>query len=500
MATKLNNLAVKISEFLKEEWKDIVPFDSPNLEPFPASILPDRFRHLVEMIAESTQTPIDASGITLLSILSAAAAKKFVIKPFRSGAHTEKTNLYTLVSMRSGERKSAVYNLLAEPLIKYQQEIQAEYRRKHEGVAEEQLKPPTYLTDDVTPEKLIGLMKDNNEQMAMISSEGGLFDNLNGRYSNLPALDIYLKSFTGDYITVHRVGRPPETLYEPILTIGLFVQPGLLQGLPARLVERGFLGRFLYAAPQPIGIRKVVPTPIDQQQLEFYNRKIQILMKHKVETPSCLYLEGAAEQAWISFAEEHEYRLNGSDEFTHHSMRSWAERFPGQMLRVLSLLHIAEHLQTADSLEGLPAEITVETINRLIQHSEYFINQAKTAFGLMRSDARLDEAKYLLSIILADKEEVIKKQDLWKKTKGKFTTAYNLDNTLSVLADHGYIRMIEAPSPSGLGRKGMVIQKHPNIEEVVKTKAIESETLVAVKEPTKRNPKRNRVTKAKEGV
>ncbi|CAM3830236.1 YfjI family protein [Paenibacillus lactis] len=462
MATKLNNLAVKISQLLQEEWKDIVLFDSPSREPFPVTILPERFRQLVEMVSESTQTPIDASGITFLSVLSAAAAKKFVIKPFRCGAQTETTNLYTLVSMRSGERKSAVYNLLTEPLIKYQQDAQTEYRQKHEGVAEELLKPPTYLTDDVTPEKLIGLMKENNEQMAMLSSEGGLFDNFNGRYSNVPSLDIYLKSFTGDYMTVHRVGRPSETLYEPILTIGLFVQPGLLQGLPARLVERGFLGRFLYAAPQPVGIRKVVPAPIDRELLAFYSRKIEILMNHKAESPYYLYLDEAAERAWIAFAEKHEYRLNGSDEFSHHTMRSWAERFPGQMLRVLSLLHIAEHLQTADSLEELPAKISAETLNRLIQHCEYFVNQARFAFGAMKSDARLDDAKYLLSIILSDKEEVIKKQELWKKTKGKFATAYNLDSTLSILADHGYIRMIEAPSPSGLGRKGVVIEKHPN--------------------------------------
>lgn len=492
MTTKLNNLAVKISEFLQEEWKDIVPFDSPSVEPFPASILPGRFQQVADMVSKSTQTPIDAAGITLLSVLSAASAKKFLIKPFRNGIQSEKTNLYTLVSMRSGERKSAVYNLLTEPLIKYQQKAQTEYREKHNGVADDQLKPPTYLTDDVTPEKLIGLMKENNEQMAMLSSEGGLFDNFNGRYSNVPSLDIYLKSFTGDYMTVHRIGRPSETLYEPILTIGLFVQPGLLQGLPARLVDRGFLGRFLYAAPQPVGIRKIVPIPIDHDLMGFYSNKIQLLMNHKSDSPTCLYLEEAAEQAWIAFAEKHECRLNGSDEFTHHSMRSWAERFPGQILRVLALLHIAEHLQADDSLEQIPEEISVETLNRLIHHSEYFVNQARTAFGVMKSDTRLDDAKYLLSIILEDKEKLIKKQELWKKTKGKFATAYNLDSTLSVLADHGYIRMIETPSPSGLGRKGVVIEKHP--------KAIPSasDQIVEVKD-TKSRAKRS-ATKAKEGV
>ena len=106
MTTKLNNLAVRISKLLQEEWNPIVPFDSPSPEPFPATIFPVHFQQLVEMVSESTQTPIDAAGITLLSVLSAASAKKFVIKPFRNGVQTEKTNLYTIVSMRSGNAKA----------------------------------------------------------------------------------------------------------------------------------------------------------------------------------------------------------------------------------------------------------------------------------------------------------------------------------------------------------------------------------------------------------
>jgi hypothetical protein len=161
-------------------------------------------------------------------------------------------------------------------------------------------------------------------------------------------------------------------------------------------------------------------------------------------------------------------------------MRSWAERFPGQILRILALLHIAEHLENTDSLEEISTEISLETLNRLIQQSEYFINQARTAFGVMKSDARLDDANYLLGSILAFDETVIKKQELWKKTKSKFATAYNLDSTLSVLADHGYIRIIEVPSPSGLGRKGIVIEKHPDISN---TKVFDHEKLLEVKKP-----------------
>jgi len=486
MTTKLNDLAVKISHYLQEEWKDIVPFDSPQPSRFPSSIFSDSFKQVIEGAAESTQTPIDAAGMTMLSVLSAASAKKFVLKPFKDGDWAEKTNLYTLISMRSGERKSAIYNLLTAPLVKYQMAAQRNYLEENKQLPEEQQKPPTYLTDDITPEKLVGLMKENNEQMAMLSSEGGLFDNFNGRYSNVPSLDIYLKGFTGDHMTVHRIGRPSETLFEPILTIGLFVQPGLLQGLPARLVERGFLGRFLYASPQSVGVRKVVPSPMNQELMQFFAGKIELLMSFNPDEPIIFHLDESAEKSWIQFAQNHEFRLNGDDEFTHNSMRSWAERFPGQLLRLLSLIHISGYLETADSLSGIPREISAETLNRLLEQSEYFVEHAKAAFGVMKSNERMEDAKYLLEIVKSFEEPVIKKQDLWKKTKGRFSTAYNLDNALNVLTDHGYVRLIETPSPSGLGRKGVVIERHPEISRAAPKEPV---GFVAVKEP---QPKVNR--------
>ena len=63
-------------------------------------------------------------------------------------------------------------------------------------------KPIRLLADDVTPEALTTLLADNRGILSIISTEGGLFDTLSGRYSNMISIDTVLKAYTGDRIRV----------------------------------------------------------------------------------------------------------------------------------------------------------------------------------------------------------------------------------------------------------------------------------------------------------
>ncbi|MGE1166839.1 DUF3987 domain-containing protein, partial [Peribacillus simplex] len=83
--------------------------------------------------------------------------------------------------------------------------------------------PIRYFTDDVTPEQLITLMLNNAGRMAVLSAEGGFFDLIKGRYSSNTNIDVYLKGFSQDQITVDRRGRT-EKVDDPHLTVGLFAQ------------------------------------------------------------------------------------------------------------------------------------------------------------------------------------------------------------------------------------------------------------------------------------
>ena len=67
---------------------------------------------------------------------------------------------------------------------------------------------PLFIVDDVTPEALGIHMAENNERMAVMSAEGGIFDIMAGRYNDKGCnLDLYLKAHSGDPWSSHRVGR-----------------------------------------------------------------------------------------------------------------------------------------------------------------------------------------------------------------------------------------------------------------------------------------------------
>jgi len=80
-----------------------------------------------------------------------------------------------------------------------------------------------------------------------------VFDQMAGRYNQTagPNLGVYLKGHAGDLLKVDRRARPPEYVQRPCLTIGLTVQPEILQGLAGRpgFRGRGLLARFLYSLP-----------------------------------------------------------------------------------------------------------------------------------------------------------------------------------------------------------------------------------------------------------
>ena len=95
--------------------------------------------------------------------------------------------------------------------------------------------------------------------MAVISSEGGLFDMAAGQYSDHVNIDILLKAFTGDPVMIDRKGRPSEQIDRPCLTMLLTVQPSVLQAVMENVPsgEGVPCQNPVYAAPFPGGGKAV---------------------------------------------------------------------------------------------------------------------------------------------------------------------------------------------------------------------------------------------------
>jgi hypothetical protein len=253
------------------------------LPPFPLDSLSEWLRAFVEAEATATQTPVDLAAMLGLSVVSAACARKVVVqvKP----GYREPVNIYTVTMLPSGSRKTAVFADATAPLEEYErsetkrtageiakartaykirearlrrlqeqaanpeEKSRDRYGREAETLAEELAKtqipvPLRCIADDCTPEKLPALLADNGGRFAVMSTEGDVFDLMSGRYSSKKKgnFGVFLKGHAGDTIRVDRVGRPPEYVNAPAITIGLAVQPDVVRGLAS---EPGFRGRGL---------------------------------------------------------------------------------------------------------------------------------------------------------------------------------------------------------------------------------------------------------------
>jgi hypothetical protein len=102
-------------EAASAEWETPVGLDETNpLPAFPAEVLPGWLADYVEAVAESTQVPLDLPGMLVLGALAAAAGGRAIVEA-RPG-WIEPTNLFGAVALAPGNRKSAVYALVTEPL------------------------------------------------------------------------------------------------------------------------------------------------------------------------------------------------------------------------------------------------------------------------------------------------------------------------------------------------------------------------------------------------
>ncbi|NSL53295.1 YfjI family protein [Calidifontibacillus erzurumensis] len=477
-------LLSELNATLSIQWELPIPLDNIKLPTFNTSIFPNWLKDYVEAVAEETQTPVDAAAMACLTTLSTILGGKFVVKP-NGTSWTETLSLYCVLALDPANRKSAVFRLFQEPLTKFEKEererliplieekqaeekaikrriIELENKYSNECNKEktklildeikelqkklqqnEKIIFPRFFTNDVTPEKLAELMFENNGRFAILSSEGAeLFDMVSGRYSEKYNLDIYLKAHSGDNITIDRKNSNSIFIPNPTLTIGLFVQPTVIQNLPRKFSERGLTQRFLFFLPQSfIGFRKIKPIPIPTQTKKIYEINIRKLItfehqKQKKEPIQLVFDEGATNYL-IDIQTEVEKMLGNQD--MDFGFRGWLGKLIGQIVRIAGVLHIAENIQN----EKIPNKITRKTLKRADLLRDYFIKHAEKAFGLIGKRENYDDLKYLLDKITSKKferEEYIAYQELWQLVKKRFKKSEECKKYLNILEELNYIK------------------------------------------------------------
>ena len=307
-----------------------------------------------------------------------------------------------------------------------------------------QTRPLRLLADDVTPEALTTLLADNRGILSIISTEGGLFDTLSGRYSNMISIDTILKAYTGDRIRVDRKGRESETINDPTLTMLLSAQDNVLEGLMKNEVfrNRGLPARILYSRPvSRVGRRKyqVPELPLELKQ-EYEHLLYDLLNLSQEGTASELELDSEADKCAEQYFDALEARLVSDLE----PIDDWGGKHFGNMLRIAGLLHCARH-RTAPSTRP----ISRDTIERAIKISRYFLEHAKFAYSQLGADKALRGAKQILKRLQDQDKRELTKYHIHRLCRGEFPSVEDTTPAIELLVEHGYLRKRTYSAPTG---------------------------------------------------
>lgn len=486
---KIDSLFSQLSQFsqLSPESQNL------NLPSFPVECLPVSLKEYSAAVAKNIQVPIDMTAAAALAVAAICVQGKFEVnvKP----GWNEPLNLYIVETANPSERKSPVVKAMTYPLYRYTKQYNeeqaveiSEYRTRHnilqaavnrltdqaskgkadtEEVLEKErelmelekhpVKPLRLLADDATPEALTSLMAENNGKMAVISSEGGLFDMAAGQYNDHVNIDVLLKAFTGDSIMIDRKGRPSEQIDRPCLTMLLTVQPSVLNTVMENETfrGRGFLARILYTLPRSmVGQRRFETEPVPHLVREGYEVLLNALLSISVpEFPEQIRLSKPAYLEAKQFAEALEKQL--PDEL--EELQDWAGKYHGQVMRVAGILHCCRYDKDAAKYP-----IDLETMQAAERIGEYFLSHAKVAFQIMGllDSKTVKDAKYILKRLETVNDNEISKRGLIRMCMGRFPSAEDMDPGLKELEERGYIA-IETVKTGKRGRPAEIIHLNP---------------------------------------
>jgi putative DNA primase/helicase len=419
-------------------WPDPIPLeDYSKLPQFLSDSLDDIGNEMVRTVSEVNQVDTGLTGTIYLAILSTCLAKKGIVD---LKTHTEPINLYVCSVLPSGERKSSTSEIMSRPIYLAQRES---------------LSP--VVVDDVTPEKLGSLMAENDERMAILSSEGGIFDIMAGRYGKkLGNLDLYLKAHAGDSWSAHRISREANTMTKPALTICLTVQPELIKqiGSNNQLRGRGLLARFLYCYCKPqAGFRTRHNKELSHEVLKKYADHIVNLMNIPL-AERIFGLTKHAQGQWDNFYNTIEVEMREGGRL--YLLRDWGSKLAGATARISGLLHMAKYGAKSGNYP-----IDADTVMNAITFGGYFMEHAIATFGQMTEDSNIESAKKILGHIMRDDVDKFRGREVIKHTGIRLMDEVN--KGLKVLLERCYIKEC-ASEYSGKGRpENTTYQVNPKI-------------------------------------
>ena len=464
----LGKPADTITTTTNPDWPTPTPLkDVTTLPPFPVGRLPEWIRNQVIQVAEQTRTPTDLAAMCALACLSATLNRKISISI--TPTYKESANLYLVCAMPPGSGKSPVFTMMLKPFQDYAIELTQQHndtrgqleqehrmlnhdmtiaekagdtikaRELRETLELNPLKPaPVLIADDATPEAIAQLLAEQH-RIALLSSEGGLFDMMSGKYSDVTDLAIYNKGFTSDAYIVNRIGRTQAAITECHIVIGITTQPYVIAQMAdnTKLSGTGLASRFMYHIPASnIGHRDFTTDPTHNPAIEHtYNQRMRQIIDdhHSITQPVIKHLSPDAYDIYRRHRQQREQLIAPGQ--PHDHLAEWNEKLNRAILRTAALLHIARHPD--DPI------IDADAIADALDIATYWTEHAKEAHYLWGADPTLHQAQRILDWIQRQAISECTFRDIYSALRKTFAKAADALPAVNLLIERGWLKQLD---------------------------------------------------------
>jgi hypothetical protein len=476
-----------------ELWELPRSFDSTlNLPKLTDDCLPPKLWEYLQAVSKYVQVAPEMGVLPMLSVLSMCVQGKAEIA-YPANAHTEPLNIYALTIAAPGERKSGCFKEFIRPVNEYQMQKNESLRlairdyktkknfleRQRDNAMKGQkadLKKAQELdrqlaelkevhelklyVKDSTPEALAGELASQGERLAILDDEGTVFDVLTGLYSTGQSnINILLEAYDGTPYTISRKTSEDITLYNPLISVALMVQPAhYADAMNNRQFSgRGFIHRFMFSFPETMTGRQSFHSPnVDLNLSEMYSDLVTSLLAipYPQEKVPMIYHSREAEILFEDYFGHLQKEMQKDGKFAN--MKEWASKQFARALRVAGIFHMAEN-------KGLTDEpLSGQTASYAIMFSLWEEEQARAALSGDGTESEVvKNAKIIVEKLKKLEVDEISKSEIMLKKYSRLKSN-DLQEALELLADLNYIRLAEA-NANGPGRSKKIVIINPNI-------------------------------------
>lgn len=458
----------------EDSWEPPIPLNEvPPPEPFPLEVLPAGLREFVEEAAWALNCPSDFAAVPLLGLAGGAIGNTRRLAITRT--HTQSACLFAVVVGSPGSGKSPALQVVAEPFEAQEKGYRLDWQRQMDEwrqAADEQTpkpRPRRLLLDDVTTERMVGLLEDNPRGLCMVRDELSALVTGMDQYKGGKGYDrqIFLKLWSGAAVRVDRKNHADGAAIvvpHPFVAIVGGIQPTVVERMRGesrggRPPDDGFLDRFLFSYPSEPPARQEAWREVSQAACATWGRVACYLLDLKPTLgddgqarPFLHSLSGSGRSEWESFTRHHAAEINDA-QFAGFLRGPWA-KLSAYCVRLSLIIH---HLRAATGA-SVTDQVDGDSVARAATLVAYFKAHVRRLYCAMELDPVVAEAELVLRWIRREGVASFKVWEVHKdlKSQTRFQRIEDMEYALTRLCRHNYVRRMCAQPRAGVGRKPSV--------------------------------------------